>query len=340
MKRIALFACFATLLLATTNNTLASAKLEGWLIAQEACIASKSLRGSSGEKLEPGRAYILRGTNRVDDPSHYQIRLGQSGSSDRWVRIDCGVHVVRADQDAPETVVILPGGGNDGNGGGAVSGPKTHLLLAVSWQPAFCESRPRQTECRSQREDRFDASHFTLHGLWPQPRDNVYCNVSDRMKRDDKGRRWDWLPVLDLEGGTRSELKKVMPGTASFLHRHEWVKHGTCYSEDAETYYGDSLRMMEALNSSEVQKLFVANVGHNVSGKAIREAFETAFGPGSGKRVQVSCREDGNRRLITELKIYLGGPLAEPTSFADALRAGEKTAPGCNGGIVDPVGLQ
>ncbi len=340
MKRIILLASLATALTTFSDGATASVKLEGWLIAQEACVASRSLRGSSGEELEPGRAYVLRGTNRVDDPSHYQIRLGQGGNSDRWVRIECGVHVVRADTDAPETEIAVPGGENDGNSGGKVSGPRTDLLLAVSWQPAFCESRPQQRECKSQHQDRFDASHFTLHGLWPQPRENVYCDVSDRMKRDDKGRRWDWLPLLDLEASTRNELKKVMPGTASFLHRHEWIKHGTCYSEDAETYYRDSLRMMEALNSSDVQKLFVANVGHNVSAKAIREAFNSAFGPGSGKRVQVSCRNDGNRRLITELRIYLGGPLAEPTSFADALRAGEKTAPGCNGGVIDPVGDQ
>lgn len=327
MKCAKILITVAVLTFGFPDSVSASVKLEGWLIAQEACIASKSLRGSSGEELEPGQAYILRGQNRIDDPSHYQIRLGLSGNGDRWVRIDCGVHVVRADSE------------NTGNED-QVAAPATPLLLAVSWQAAFCETRPQQRECRSQREDRFDAAHFSLHGLWPQPRENVYCNVNARMKRDDKDRRWDWLPVLDLESGTRSELKKVMPGTASFLHRHEWVKHGTCYSEDPETYYQDSLRMMEALNSSDVQALFVANVGQSVSAKAIREAFETAFGPGSGKRVQVFCKNDGSRRLITELKIYLGGPLTEPTSFADALRAGDKTAPGCNGGIVDPVGLQ
>ncbi|TQV83155.1 ribonuclease T2 family protein [Denitrobaculum tricleocarpae] len=327
MKRITLLASLTAALATFNDCAWASVKLEGWLIAKEACIASKSLRGSSGQELEPGRAYVLRGQNRADNPSHYQVRLGESGNSDRWVRIDCGVHVVRAGPGEPS---------NEDE----IAAPATPLLLAVSWQPAFCEARPRQRECKSQHNDRFDASHFALHGLWPQPRENVYCDVSARMKRDDKDRRWDWLPLLDLEASTRNELKKVMPGTASFLHRHEWVKHGTCYSSDPETYYRDSLRMMAQLNSSEVQKLFVANVGQNVSAKAIRAAFETAFGPGSGTRVQVTCRDDGDRRLITELKIYLGGPLAEPISFADALQAGERTAPGCSGGIVDPVGQQ
>ena len=317
----------AALTVAISSPVSASVKLEGWLIAQEACIASKSLRGANGEELEPGRAYVLRGQNRADDPSHYQIRLGESGNSDRWVRIGCGVHVVRAGPDERDAE-------------NKVAAPAIPLLLAVSWQPAFCESRPRQRECKSQHEGRFDAAHFSLHGLWPQPRENVYCNVNARVKRDDKDRRWDWLPLLDLEASTRKELQEVMPGTASFLHRHEWIKHGTCYSDDPETYYRDSLRMMAQLNGSEVQELFASNNGQNLSAKAIRAAFETAFGPGSGKRVQISCKDDGNRRLITELKIHLGGPLSEPASLADALRAGEKTAPGCSGGIVDPVGLQ
>ena len=47
------------------------------------------------------------------------------------------------------------------------AGPAQYVL-AVNWQLAFCETRSRLPECRSQTEDRFDASHFTLHGLWPQ----------------------------------------------------------------------------------------------------------------------------------------------------------------------------
>ena len=340
MKRALTFAAITALTLGFRWEASASVKLEGWLIAGEACAASKSLRGSGGERLEPGRAYQLLGKNRADDPSHYQIRLDQDGNADRWVRIDCGIHVVRADSAKPTKEVVTTGGDGGKDKEKKVVVRNTPLLLAVSWQAAFCETRPQQRECRNQRKDRFDASHFSLHGLWPQPRENVYCGVGARMKRDDENRRWDWLPVLDLEGATRNELKKVMPGTASFLHRHEWVKHGTCYSEDAESYYRDSLDAMNQLNSSEVQALFVANVGQNLSAKAIREAFERSFGKGAGKRVQVSCKNDGRRRIITELKIHLAGPLGEDGSLADAIRAGATTAPGCNGGIVDPVGLQ
>src|SRR3546814_1497468 len=47
------------------------------------------------------------------------------------------------------------------------------FVLAVSWQPAFCETRPAKPECVTQDEDRFDASHFALHGLWPRSEEHT-----------------------------------------------------------------------------------------------------------------------------------------------------------------------
>ena len=44
----------------------------------------------------------------------------------------------------------------------------TKHVFAVAWQPGFCETQPDRRECRNQQQDRFDASHFALHGLWPQ----------------------------------------------------------------------------------------------------------------------------------------------------------------------------
>ena len=40
-------------------------------------------------------------------------------------------------------------------------------VLAASWQPSFCETKPDKDECESQTGDRFDATHFAIHGLWP-----------------------------------------------------------------------------------------------------------------------------------------------------------------------------
>jgi ribonuclease T2 len=131
-----------------------------------------------------------------------------------------------------------------------------------------------------------------------------------------------------------------MPGTQSFLERHEWIKHGTCYNgEPAEKYYVDSLLLMDQLNVTAVRTLFAAHIGQELTATAIRDAFDDAFGAGAGERVQVSCKHDNDRRLITELTIGLAGNLDE-RPMAEAIFAAPPASAGCPSGIVDPVGFQ
>ena len=56
--------------------------------------------------------------------------------------------------------------------------PRGEAILSLSWEPAFCEGHANKRECASATPSGFDATHFTLHGLWPQPRRKQYCNVS------------------------------------------------------------------------------------------------------------------------------------------------------------------
>ncbi len=221
-----------------------------------------------------------------------------------------------------------------------MAGPAAYVI-AVSWQPAFCEARGRTPECRSQTPDRFDASNFSLHGLWPQPRSRDYCGVSERDIRLDKNRRWHDLSWERLDEGLWRKLQQVMPGTRSGLHKHEWIKHGTCYDgAGQDEYFANSLQIMEALNASQVQTLFAGSVGRHVSGDDIRAAFDASFGAGAGERVRISCKNDGDRRLIVELTIGLSGKIEPGTNAADHILASAPTEPGCPGGIVDPVGNQ
>lgn len=212
-------------------------------------------------------------------------------------------------------------------------------VFAVSWQPAFCETRPDKAECENQTADRFDATSFALHGLWPQPRDNVYCGVPADQRAADEAGRWAALPPIGLSAATREQLDRVMPGTASFLHLHEWIKHGTCYGAAPEGYYSDTLGLIAALNASPVRALFAAGIGRVLTARAIRKAFDEGFGPGAGKRVEVVCRRVGARRLIVELKIGLAGPVAPERSLAALLAAAPEVAPGCGSGIVDRAGI-
>ena len=215
-----------------------------------------------------------------------------------------------------------------------------NMVLAISWQAGFCETRPRLPECRSQTIDRFDATNFALHGLWPQPRRQSYCGVEDEQVELDKARRWSRLKGLGLSEELQVDLLEVMPGARSFLHRHEWVKHGTCYSDDPETYFDDSLWLMEEINQSALRDLFAKSIGRQLSGRKIRQVVDSIFGPGAGDRVRVACKRDGRRMVITELTIGMSGKIAANTKLSDLILAAPRTRPGCPSGVVDAVGLQ
>ncbi len=138
-----------------------------------------------------------------------------------------------------------------------------------------------------------------------------------------------------------SRLNQVMPGTKSFLQRHEWVKHGSCHENGSTNgYYSDSLRLINALNNSTVRQLFSDNPGKFLNSRNIRLAFDEAFGKDAGRRIRIKCKRDGARLLISELTIGLYGEFDEDTSFAQLILAANPTDPGCKGGIVDEVGLQ
>ncbi len=228
----------------------------------------------------------------------------------------------------------------DGSGAGR---ERPQYVLAFSWQPAFCETAPRKPECKTQTAERFDARNFSLHGLWPQPGSNIYCGVPAEEIEQDKRGRWRNLEAGRISPQIWQELMRVMPGTKSSLHKHEWVKHGTCYGgRDIDTYYADSLKLMKWINQSSLKWRFESAIGRQLTGKDIREAFDRDFGRGAGKRLRISCKRDrdSGRELIVELTLGLAGDITGATSLAELVEAAPETDPGCPQGIVDPAGFQ
>ncbi len=205
-------------------------------------------------------------------------------------------------------------------------------LLALSWQNAFCQTHQYKKECRSMNSKSFGAFEFVLHGLWPQPRNNQYCNVSKKQVGADKNRQWYRLDKLDLNSTIRSELSKYMPGYSSNLHRHEWVKHGTCYGTSANKYYSDAISLLKQVNSSKVQKYFKDNIGKIVTLKEIRKLFDKEFGNGAGEHVTMNCRGG----LVTELWLHIGNG---STNLSELLKRGKTPKSRCQKGRVDGVGF-
>ncbi|NDV85580.1 ribonuclease [Aurantimonas aggregata] len=329
----------------------AQVPLDGFVVARSACPATPAIRNAANPgnvSLVVERAYRLIGENRADG-THYLIEVQGAEPSRRWIAKGCGDWVAMvAPSDGTGGSVSndgsgtgVPGDSEPVAGGGQTDGAAhADLVIAISWQPAFCETRPGKPECAEQTEGRFDTTNFSLHGLWPQPRGVEYCGVAAADQASDRAGRWSDLAPVDLSAATQTALAETMPGTRSALERHEWVKHGTCYGTDAEEYFADSLTVMAAVNGSAVRTLFAERIGEDVTQAEIRAAFDAAFGAGAGERVRVTCANDGGRRIVTELTVGLAGEISPDADIAALIRAAPTTDGGCPGGVVDAVGLQ
>lgn len=326
----------ALLLLIPFTHARADEPMRGNFTARQACPALQSIRKQTNPgniSLEPGRSYRLLARNK-SDATHYRVVVDSAEPQQRWVTVDCGTVDTAGAPPPPSEPRRRDADVRPTDG-------KLSYVFAISWQAAFCEGLPDKVECRTQTDARYDATHFTLHGLWPQPRGNAYCGVDPQDIDADKSHRWEQLPATDLQPATRTALEKAMPGVASFLDRHEWTEHGSCFFEkSADAYFRREIALIEQINTSPVQKLFADNIGREIQTSDIRAAFDQGFGAGAGERVRVACKRDGNRRIIVEMTIGLRGDVVDNAPLAGLIAQASPTDAGCKSGIVDPVGLQ
>jgi len=321
----------------------AQVPLDGYFITFHACPAYQSFR----QQTNPGnvmtvadRAYPLYGKNAAD-ATHYLVDVREASPRQRWVAAECGVYVVPVGNvstpHGPTPTAPTPTrtpGGDTAEGG--------DFVFAVSWQPAFCETRPNKPECTSMTGDRFDATHLTLHGLWPQPQGVEYCGIASAQRSLDQSSHWDQLDPVNLTTSTRDALDRVMPGTQSHLERHEWTKHGSCYGTSPDEYFDDAIALITALDGSPVQGFLASHIGQNVSTNDIRAEFDQAFGGNAGSHVKFTCATDTNtgRSLLTEMQIQVRGTIGTTPDLGALMLAAPTIQRGCGSGIIDPAGLQ
>ena len=309
--------------LCTLSINLNAKEIGGCFQATQSCEAFQSFRKKTNPgdiRLDEDKQYkVLESSKKM---SAYRIQIEGLDRSARWVKRSCGDWLKSCTLNKEQI----------NNKRSQKKNKAPQYLLALTWQPSFCEGRPRKKECRTQTTNRFDAKHWSLHGLWPQPRNNTYCGVSDIDKSIDRNSRWHLLEPVKLSQKTAQALAFTMPGMASNLHRHEWIKHGTCYGKGAESYYTDSIYLTEQINSSAVGALFSRNVGKRVSLKEVRQRFDQAFGKGTGKKVNLRCDRKG---LISELWINLTGDITTDTPMSSLLENAIDAGSSCRVGLVD-----
>lgn len=198
----------------------------------------------------------------------------------------------------------------------------TSSLLALTWGPSLCTVTPDISGCRSGNVGR-RGPVFVLHGLWPQPSSEQYCDVPRRSRG----------PLPALPEDLRSELQTRM-SDASVMAPHEWYAHGTCSGVSAPDYFRIAADLAGQAGAV-LDPLFAGARGGQIAARAVREAVTARFGPDAGRRVALTCRDSGRGgAVVYEVRLSLPAVTElrarpAPVSLRDALAGGPAVPPGC-----------
>ena len=228
---------------------------------------------------------------------------------------------------------------------GACDSPPSidHYTLALSWQPAFCESHAGKPECGALDSGDFAATNLALHGLWPNGAGDehpFYCGVAAAERSLDEAGEWCELPATGADQATQTDLAQVMPGSQSCLDRHEWTKHGTCSGLGGDAYFDAAARLVRDMQSTRLAKLLRGNIGMQVSRRNLLASFEQDFGAGTAAALELACRRNGGSAYLIEIRLALRpDAIGKPLSGNALFLFGRPPRGSCPAQIfIDPAG--
>ncbi|MGY6276479.1 ribonuclease T2 family protein [Methylomonas sp. MgM2] len=315
-----------------------AAPATGTIVASQPCEAyvSKNKRTNpDGARLVVDRSYSIFEANKADNPDWYRVRIDQAQPAERWVAKSCGVVDVHIGGDAGS------GPTNGGNTGGSCStaGQQDSYVLALSWQPAFCETHRNKPECKIDDGKSYQARNFTLHGLWPN---KAACGIGYGFCGEVKGKRNDFCdyPELSLSSETKTGLAQVMPSVSagSCLQRHEWYKHGTCQTNwSLDEYYDTAVELVRQFNESGIAYFISRNVGNTVNESDFISKFDCVHGADAHNSIELIC-QGGN---LVDVYISLPQSINPNAPLGDLMRQAEgQYKSNCGGRFtVDPIGF-
>lgn len=322
-------ACLATVVM-FCSQTAWAVQVSGSFIAQRSCpayVSKNKKTNSDGAQISAGESYTAFEANKADEPDWYHIRVSSANPVERWVSADCGSFQASGN-----------GGGGTGGGRCDIAGQSDGYVLALSWQPAFCESKPDKPECSVNDPTVYQARNFTLHGLWPNKSacgtKYGYCGEVKRQPQ-----RFCDYPEVPLDAATRNALAQVMPsvGAGSCLERHEWHRHGTCQTERSDDQYFDlAADLTRQFNESGMAYFMNRRIGQEVRTEEFLARLAAVLGSGARERVTLGCK-DG---LLVDVQINLSADIRSGADL-DALisRGAPKGGSTCGDGFrVDPIG--
>ncbi|MGI2258461.1 ribonuclease T2 family protein [Shewanella sp. GXUN23E] len=317
MKRLTL-----TLLLCGYLLPALSAPADGVLAATETCPLYQSknkLTNPGNLQTTAGRQYqITEYLGRPQAPQWFRVRTTATETPLRWLSADC----VDVQQFSAHKADNKKQTGNCNT-----RAQQDSFVLALSWQPAFCDLNGRdKTECRMLDANPEAIAHrqFSLHGLWPNKSScGVKYGFCGEVKT--KPRTFCDYPALSLSSDVRTQLEQVMPSAryGTCLQRHEYWKHGSCMTAQPDEYFAMSAKLINQINSSSFVTEFIArHRGEKVSREQWQQAFDSSFGQGAHRRVKLQCHKGLLTEVQMQLPLNLDAPLRELLTRAEPTHKG------------------
>lgn len=322
-------------LLVLPDMVSASVPASGEFAATKACQAYQSMREQTNPDdmvLTVGESYSVIEANVPTGTTWYRINVDDANPRKRWVYFECGNARVSISDNSSSA----GSGGASSDGACGVAGQEDSYVLAVSWQPAFCEGHRDKPECQVSDPDSYQAKNFTLHGLWPN-KDSCGTSYGFCGKYTKAVRPFCKFDKVPMSEQTLEELGVVMPSAAcgSCLQRHEWYKHGTCQTDwDADGYFKNAIRLLADFNGHDgngISAFMSKNLGKRVSMKELTEEIDRQFGQGAHRRMQFSCT-NGNK--LADIYISLPAELDAGSLASLIQQAPEKYRNKCGDNFV------
>lgn len=328
LRKGAVFQVFLIVLAISYAYPVWADKSIGTFSAQQSCpayVSKNKLTNPDKARILAGKEYDAIEVNKPDHPGWYRVIVPTANPRERWVNAECGQ--ARMTEAEPEH-----------NNSCSTAGQADSYVLALSWQPAFCEIKPQKPECQITDPTAYQAKHFTLHGLWPNKKN---CGTHYAFCGEVKGQKQDFCdyPEIELDPASQAALAEVMPSVSagSCLERHEWHKHGTCQASWAvQGFFEVSVSLVRQFNDSGMADFMSQRIGRQVRTRDFLDKVATVLGPAARDRIKLNC----NQGMLVEVQLSLSAELT-PESGLDQLIMNAPAQSDSNCGAtfrVDPIG--
>lgn len=279
-------------------------KATGIFSAQQPCPAFVSKNKSTNPdnaQIVAGNQYDIIEVINPNQPVWYRVVLPNVNPKARWVSAACGqAHITNRDTKGNKR------GARDNNCN--IAGEADSYVLALSWQPAFCETKPDKPECKISDSQAYQARHFALHGLWPNKKNcnKNYAFCGSIIKKENE---FCDYPAVQLDAVSHVSLAEVMPSVmaGSCLERHQWHKHGTCQGNwSVSEFFDVSVDLARQFNDSGMAYFMNRRIGQQVRTEDFLERLEAVLGSAARDRIQLNCNPQG---MLVEIQLNLSADL-------------------------------